>query len=429
MPNCIFCGTPLDANTKPEHMLINALGGRNTTRTIDCSACNERFGGTIDKALADSVAGLRNMLVLESGSGKPPPSLRRVKAGNDVINFNNDGTLEVVQKPFTVTPNPDGTANVEIRANTIEGIARHIPNIAGVLKCTEEQVMQLLANAEGKWVSRRPGTVHFHLGFGGPEVSQALVKGCLVLWATAVGNEEVAAEAFAEARRFVLDGGDGFARMRVHLDSRYPFSLDEWKKRFGPFFNLIYIRSDAAGRVVGHFTLYNVVGWHMVLAESGGTPNLKIALAANPMGPAAVTPLKLAEEIDIPFEWLDTPDHEFKRPQERLSAFVERAQNDALNRQTEAIIRGVFEKHGIVEGTAVTDAVVKQAILNEIAQRFGLHIMNLPHEEKVSGGAILDVPQKEKLIARIAKFRHSAPRADLSHNSLFRITTFPVTYF
>jgi hypothetical protein len=399
MPNCIFCDTPLDANTKPEHILINALGGRNTTRTVDCSECNERFGGTIDKALADSVAGLRNMLVLESGSGKPPPSLRRVKAGTDIINFNNDGTLEAVQKPFTVTPNHAGTANVQIRANTIEDIARHIPNIAGALKYTEEQVMQLLANAEGTWVSRRPGTVHFHFGFGGPEVSRSLVKACLVLWATAVGNEEVTSEAFAKARRFVLDGEDDeFARTRVHLDSRHPFALDEWKGRFGPFFNVIYIRSDAAGRVVAHFTLYNVVGLHMVLAESGGTPNLKIALAANPMAPAAVTPLKLAQEIDIPFGWLDGPEYprDMTRARERLAAFVELAQKNALNRQTEAIIREVFEKHGIAEGTAVTDPIIKQTILNEIVQRFVLHIMNLPHEEKVSGAAILDALKKKR---------------------------------
>lgn len=396
MPNCIFCDTPLDATTKPEHILINALGGRNTTRTVDCSACNERFGGTIDKALADSVASLRNMLVLESGSGKPPPALRRINAGSDVINLNSDGTLEAVHKPFTVTHNPDGTINLQIRANSYEEIARHIPNIAGALKCTEEQVMQLLANTDGTWIARRPGTIHFHFGFGGQEVSQALVKASLVLWATAVGNKEVASEAFALARRFVLEGGDEFARTRIHLDSRHPFSPDEWKERFGPFFNLIYIRSDAAGRVVGHFTLYNVVGWHMVLAEGGGTPDLKIALAANPMAPAAVTPLELADEIDIPFDWLDAPDYprDFKRAQERLAAFVERAQTDALGRQTEAIIRAVFEKHGVVEGTAVTDPVVKQAILGEITHRFGLHVMNLPFEEKVSGAAIIEALKK-----------------------------------
>jgi hypothetical protein len=145
MANCIFCGALLGAKTKLEHILINALGGRNPTPTVDCSPCNERFGCTIDKALADSVALLRNMLVMESGSGKPPPALRRVKAGNDVINFNNDGGLESVQKPFTVTPNPDGTADVEIRVNEIKDIARHSPNIARALKCTEEQVRQKLA--------------------------------------------------------------------------------------------------------------------------------------------------------------------------------------------------------------------------------------------------------------------------------------------
>jgi hypothetical protein len=58
--------------------------------------------------------------------------------------------------------------------------------------------------------------------------------------------------------------------------------LDELKGRFGDFFNLIYIRSDEAGRVIGHFTLYlyNVMAWQMVLAESGGTPNLKVGLVS-----------------------------------------------------------------------------------------------------------------------------------------------------
>jgi hypothetical protein len=37
IPLCIFCGTELTADTKPEHILLNALGGRKTTQRVICS--------------------------------------------------------------------------------------------------------------------------------------------------------------------------------------------------------------------------------------------------------------------------------------------------------------------------------------------------------------------------------------------------------
>src|SRR3954454_10963210 len=49
--HCIFCDNELTPNTKAEHILLNALGGRKTTRRVICSDCNERFGQTIDKSL------------------------------------------------------------------------------------------------------------------------------------------------------------------------------------------------------------------------------------------------------------------------------------------------------------------------------------------------------------------------------------------
>ena len=53
MPACIFCRSLLSPETKPEHVLLDALGGRLTTRGVVCSTCNNTFGSTIDKALTD----------------------------------------------------------------------------------------------------------------------------------------------------------------------------------------------------------------------------------------------------------------------------------------------------------------------------------------------------------------------------------------
>jgi hypothetical protein len=71
---------------------------------------------------------------------------------------------------------------------------------------------------------------------------------------------------------------------------------------YGPLFNLIYVRSNEDGQVIGHFTLYNLLGWQFVLAESGGTPNRKIALISNPESPSRWSD-EAATLIDIQFSF------------------------------------------------------------------------------------------------------------------------------
>jgi hypothetical protein len=66
---CLFCPAELDETTKPEHILLNALGGRKTTTGAICSACNNKFGRTIDDVLTSQITALRNLLQLESGTG------------------------------------------------------------------------------------------------------------------------------------------------------------------------------------------------------------------------------------------------------------------------------------------------------------------------------------------------------------------------
>jgi hypothetical protein len=59
---CIFCDHTLGPTTKPEHILLNALGGRKTARRVICSEWNSRFGSTIDDAFAEQVEIIRNLL-------------------------------------------------------------------------------------------------------------------------------------------------------------------------------------------------------------------------------------------------------------------------------------------------------------------------------------------------------------------------------
>ena len=253
MPKCIFCENELTEDTKHEHILINAFGGRKKTRGVDCSECNGTFGSTIDDEAAQQVEVLRNMLHLESGTGRPPPGLK--KSGQDVINLAQDGTPELVTKPFTVTKRDDGHFDIQITAKSIEEIARFIPHIAAQIGCSEEDLIRQLEqeSTAASFIARRPDTVPHNLSFGGPLALRSFAKSSLALWATHVGNEEARSTGYDDARQFVVEGDEAFNRSRVHLDSRYLPQVDELKRRFGKLFNLIYVKSNEAGRVVAHF--------------------------------------------------------------------------------------------------------------------------------------------------------------------------------
>jgi HNH endonuclease len=189
---CLFCPTELDAMTKPEHVLLNALGGRKTTRAAICSACNNTFGGSIDDVLAGQVIELRNLLQLESGTGKAAPSLKNVRAGEHKINLRGDGTLELADKPFTIEWLDEGKWNLQIKARSEEHLDELNPHIAEALKITEESLRQQLGRgARASLISKRPDAVHHEIGLGGPDAVRSAAKACLVLWSTLVGNDEV----------------------------------------------------------------------------------------------------------------------------------------------------------------------------------------------------------------------------------------------
>lgn len=391
MAKCIFCDNDLTDDTKPEHILLNALGGRKTTKAVDCSACNNNFGSTIDAEVGKQVEVLRNMLQLDSGTGRAPPMLRKIQSGNDTINLLSDGTPELVAKPFTVRKREDGSFEVQITTKSVEELARYTPHMAAQIGCSEEQVLEMLKSATGSYVERRPDTVHHRLGFGGRLTLRSAAKSALVLWATLVGNDEVKSPLYAAVREFIVAGNEEFNRARAHLDSRHLPQSDVLQRRFGKFFNLIYVRSDNAGRVVAHFTLYNIISWQIVLAEAGGTPNARIGLISNPLDPS-VRSDAIADEIDIDFAWLNNFDYsdEFVRARERLTATMQHHVETQGPREVNRIVEEVCAKHGIAgEHERITDPEVQKNVMGEIWRRLVAHALSLPYIEEVSGEDIV----------------------------------------
>jgi hypothetical protein len=395
MPLCLFCPTELDATTKPEHILLNALGGRKTTTKAICSACNNKFGGTIDNVLTSQVTALRNLLQLESGTGKAAPTLKNVQAGEHKVNIKGEGGLELVAEPFTIERLGDGRWNVQIRARSEEHLAEIGPHLAAALQIPEDQLRAQLVGAQGSIINERAGAVHHGLLFGGPDAIRSAVKASLVLWSTLVGNDEVRSAPYDAARQFVVNGDEQFLSLRTHIDSRPFGDIERMKAAFGLMFNLIYVRSDERGRVVGHFTLYNAVAWQFTLAESGGTPNARIALISNPLDPSQWTD-RAAEDFDVPFEWLNSPDYsdEFVRSKARVDAIIKHYFDVNIPKERARIIDECFAKLNIAPGETVPPDKVRE-LSNLIAHRVMHHALGLPEEEKLSPERIAEMLKKK----------------------------------
>lgn len=261
MPKCIFCENELTHDTTPEHVLLNALGGRMTTRDAICSAHNNTFGGAIDKALAGQVEVVRNHLQLQSGKKKPPPALQNLTAGSEKISIGSDGVPRINVPPFETVELAPGRFDVKIMVQSEEELHQILPHIAAKLNMPLDQIKQQVLSGSASIVERRPDTIGHHLTFGGEDALRSIAKSCLVLLATKVGSDELKSTAFADARNFVLNGSDVFYRDRIHIDARQMPCASEIIAEYGDLFNLIYVKSSGAGRLIGHFTLYNLISW------------------------------------------------------------------------------------------------------------------------------------------------------------------------
>jgi hypothetical protein len=252
---CIFCPSTLDRHTKPEHILQNALGGRKTTSRVICSKCNNRFGGGIDKVLSGQFGPIRHLLQARSGDGGPPPIIKGVRSGDDIIELREGGRVRLANRPFTITVGPDGQRNLHISGESLAQIEAIVPNMAAALRVPEGQVRDLLSQTAMSVIERRPDPILLDIAFGGLKAVRSVAKCCLVLWANLVGNDEVNRANYDEVRGYINGENDDFHSSRTHLDSRIYDDIDRIKSSYGPVFNLLYVSSDGHGRVVGHLTL------------------------------------------------------------------------------------------------------------------------------------------------------------------------------
>jgi hypothetical protein len=381
---CIFCSAVLGRTTKPEHILPNALGGKKSTIRVVCSGCNNTFGSGIDKVLVEQFAGLRNLLQLRSGTGSPPPARKKVRAGNDIVDIQGDGRITLAGKPFTITSDTDGRTQLQISGNSLAEIEAMIPNMAAALKIPEDRLRELISTTAASSVERRPDPIQLEFVFGGLEAFRSAAKSCLVLWATVVGNDEMRKPHYDEVRRYINGSNDGFLGEGANLDSRILEASDEMMAAYGPAFSLLYVKSNEAGRVVGHFTIFNMVAFSVVISKSGGTANRQIALISNPLS-GAWSDLA-AEKFNVPFEWLDNPHYDYSdmlRSRQRFVAIMDYYVKTSTERELGRIVGDVTKRLGLKEDQEVPQEMFFP-IFHEVAHRVTHHLFNIPYSKLIT---------------------------------------------
>lgn len=377
MQTCLFCDNHLHSKTRPEHILLNALGGRKTSRRIVCTDCNELFGSTNDKDFAESVGGLRNVLHHASGSGKSAPS-RSYESQSGKVTVDPNGLPSLRAKPFELRR--DGSdVQLTIQARDIAGFAKHLRHAAAQIRCSPLELLDKLKTGSPSGFTEEfipAPSDQGRLSVGDEQSLRSIAKSCVELLALAAGNDAVRLEPYASARKFVREGGSDFNECRITLDTR-PLPIEpSLHDQFGAAFHLVWVKSNSAGRTLGYFRLYGFAAWTLVLAEADGAPLIDVNLVCDPVSGKWADNLQVLR--DVRFEWLEQPEFDGHSAARRLQLIHGLAHQRSFELFAERMVKEEFFRNGIVGDAIRGDDQTKAKVIADIAARAASALARLP---------------------------------------------------
>ena len=129
----------------------------------------------------------------------------------------------------------------------------------------------------------------------------------------------------------------------------------------------------------------------MVLSKSGGPPDRQIALVSNPITCAWSD--RVAEELNVPFEWLDNPDYDYddmQRSRRRFDGIMKHYFESTKNKDFNRIIRDVLRGYGLKEGDMIPKEMAL-SISKEIAERASHHVFNRPYKKRITAAQVRQI--------------------------------------
>lgn len=367
MPPCIFCKSTLVPETKPEHILLDALGGRKTSSRIVCSACNEKFGAGIDKDLAESVRFIRNLMGFRSGSGRKPPTYS-YNSLNGKVTLNSKGRPSANFKPFT-TDNDGRVSSVTFNPHDPEAKEKAIGHAAAAEGIDPEELLEKLNGGTAIYTESFGfgPTDAIALSIGGRQAKRSIAKACMELLAVKLGPNPLLDSAFDGARAFILNDEE-YGTTTIEPDSRPLPTEAKLSEQYGPFFNHIQVSVFADGTVAGHFTLYNSLGWRIELASQSQLTECSMQLVSNPLNTSCWN----CYDDSLPsleIDWFNKPSFDANTYNARLALLFAYSAKKSRESEIGRIINEEFRHNGIVGDVGVDDESIKESVIAHIADR------------------------------------------------------------
>lgn len=364
MNHCIMCHSPLQGDEKPEHILLKALGGRETTKNALCDQCNSDFGSGPDEEFALSLEPLRNLGNFKKGDGRSPPTIRKIEV--DDVRFDlKPGGIPILNPVTPMKNKPDGSISIEARD---EDHARQLLRSAACklgipIEQHEKYVEQAMQDVH-RHVRAAP-SLQYKLELGLIGARRSMIKACLVLWNEVVGNSELSSNRYDTARLF-SNGKESVAPL-VEMDVR-PLPISD--NNYGTNPNLIWVGSDSQGRVLGYFRIFGAIGWCFELCCSGAPTNLHCCLVSDPY---KTKNRGCGEDLlpEISFEWVNAASmQDLGNVQLSLSHILSHARSNAIKREMGAIFEEVCQDMGINDDEAPLTLEESTALTMEFTKRF-----------------------------------------------------------
>ncbi len=289
---CITCNISFNPlKNKPEHILLNSLGGRVSTRKVICGSCNERYGKTIDRKFSESLNMIRCLGFLRTGKGNPPPTLKNICLENGELIDLLPGFIPI-QKNFKFeTKNlPNGKTSVEFGAGSFEALGKQLNNIAKGVQLSQEELIKKIKGIE---ISIRRERIADHIPFnfsiGGSDSIKSMAKAALMLWSYKRPTNDTRIDDLKKFVDFINSPSKAENSPNdlefCKIDSRLIDLklLTQSNKNFGSFHNIIHVEADESGHLYGVFRLYNICSWVFNFNCVSQIQNHSVSLISNPL--------------------------------------------------------------------------------------------------------------------------------------------------
>ncbi|SOZ05356.1 conserved hypothetical protein [Cupriavidus taiwanensis] len=177
---CALCAALLDArNRSKEHVIPNAIGGRLTTQTFICAACNNTHGHAWDAELARQTNWFSSSLGITRHRGEVPKERVQTIDGTGLW-LRSDGTM-APEHPRSEVHETDGKVTIQIVARNIDEAHRMLKAARRKFPSIDVEKAKQEMEVKDEFLS---SPLHVQLQIGGPEACRSIVKTALAYAST-----------------------------------------------------------------------------------------------------------------------------------------------------------------------------------------------------------------------------------------------------